>query len=166
MHTFDISTAAPEKPGFPAVQNQTMSTKTIMGELQPNLPQLLDLSWPDGQLWSAYDFDGIHVGRVALNTAAQDGLRRLSNGTVWVSIRAFDQNDNEILFSKNPINLRAIVRNDMIQSFLDADQVVPLPKGPDYAFRKAHHWTVEFSVEEVELLGGESLTLKVTAVAQ
>ncbi len=143
-----------------------MSTKTIVGELQPNLPQLLDLSWSEGQLWSAYDFDGIHVGRVTLTTTAQDGLRRLSNGTVWISIRAFDQNDNEVLFSKNPINLRAIVRNDMIQPFLDAEQVVPLPNGPDYAFRKAHHWTVEFSVEEVELLADETLTIKVTAVAQ
>ncbi|HRF79837.1 MAG TPA: hypothetical protein PL070_07095 [Flavobacteriales bacterium] len=143
-----------------------MSTKTITGELQPNVPQLLDLSWPEGQMWSAYDFHGIHIGRVTLKTSAQYALRRLSHGTVWVSIRAYDQNDNEILFTKNPINLQAIVRNDMIHPFLDADEVVRLPIGPDYAFRKADHWTIEFSVEDVETLADEELTLMVTALAQ
>lgn len=143
-----------------------MTTQNIIAELRPEQPRKVDLINSKDQVYDVFEFDGIHIGRIDIETDANDGIRRLGNGIIIVTMVNFDKNDNPTLSNQKRVNLHEFVRNDMTQSFLEIDRVIDKPSMSEYATRNTEYWTIEFGTEGLELLEGETLSLIAMAVAK
>lgn len=138
----------------------------MLGTLYPDKQQTIDLIQSKDKVWTAFQFDGVHIVRVALESTDKTRVQRLAKGTILLTMVLFDKNDDEAMSETKRINLHEFERNDMTQAFLDVDRVIPRPAMSEYQKRNAQYWTVEFALEGVEVLPDESLTLIVTSIAK
>lgn len=143
-----------------------MSTKTEMDTFYPEQPRKIDLKNSKDQYWTIFEFDGIQIGRIELGSTDKAGMQRLGQARIQVTLTLFDKNDSETHTFTETVDLHALVRNDMIQPFLDVNRFIDKPHISEYATRNALYWTLSFEVNGLELLNGETLSMTVTTIAK
>lgn len=130
------------------------------GELQPDQPHMITFYQDEPIHCYSAPTKGVLVERVQLKSSANDALRRLGKATITIEAAPQDRNDNQLYYVKMPISLGGVIRNDMVQPFLNPDHFVDLLAFNTKFVDRIDYW--HYLIRYDGLILGEGEILEVT----
>lgn len=135
------------------------------GELQPDQPHRITFYQEEPIHCYSAPTKGVLVQRVQLKSSAGDALRRLGKATIVIEGTPQDKNDNQLCLVKVPISLGGVIRNDMVQPFLDPNHFVDLLAVNTKFGDRIDYWQYLICYEDLTLVDGETLEVTLMSVS-